>query len=300
MNCNCPPGYAKLKDVLRASERLAIAYFAYCCACSVVMPVRAGVPLATFSVNGLVIGGFFLLAWAEGLRRRKYLRVMRDWYPLPLMLLAYREMGWFAPLTHTFRFEHGWIVWDRIALNDWGVRAAIELTGPLLPSLLEICYSLVYAIAPFCMGWLYYRRREGRMDEYLLQFLASIFLSYALNPFFPSEPPRSVFPGEDLPTITTVFRKFNLALVGNYGIHLSVFPSAHCSGAFGAAFAMMRVMPEERWIGRALLLLASGIATATLYGRYHYAVDALAGIGVAAVVALACNRRRAGRPVHHP
>lgn len=256
------------------------------------MPVVAGVPLATFTVNALVIAGFFLLAWAEGLRGRPLLRILRDWYPLPLMLLAYREMGWFAPPVHTFELERSWIKWDRIVLQDWGLRAGIEIAGPLLPSILEICYTLVYAIAPFCMGWLYYRRRQVRMDEFLLQFLGSIFLAYALNPFFPSEPPRSVFPGEDLPTIETIFRRVNLALVGNYGIHLSVFPSAHCSGAFGASLAMKRVLPEEPWVARMLFLLATGIALATVYGRYHYAVDALAGLAVAAFVALLCHGRK--------
>jgi hypothetical protein len=287
--------------VLRASERLAICYFLYCCGCSVLMPVRAGVPVVTFAVNLLVIAGFLILAWAEGLRGRGYLQVLRDWYPLPLMLLAYREMGWFSPETHSFRFEHGWVVWDRRILNDAGLRDIIESMGAVLPSLLEVSYSLVYAIAPFCMGWLYYKRRQQQVREFHLQFLASIFLAYALNPYFPSEPPRTVFPGEDLPGVVTVFRELNLALVGNYGIHLSVFPSAHCSGAFGAAFAMRRLAPEEPWLGRILMLLAVSIATATVYGRYHYAVDAVAGFWLAALVALACHKRgrepiEAGRP----
>lgn len=286
--------YAKLEEVLRASERLAICYFLYCCGCSVVMPVRAGVPLATFGVNLLVISGFLILAWAEELRHRKYLQVLRDWYPLPLMLLAYREMGWFAPEAHTFRFEHGWIVWDRMLLDGFGLRRVVEATGVVLPALLEICYSLVYPIAPFCMGWLYFRRREVQVNEFLVQFLASIFASYALNPFFPSEPPRTVFPGADLPGVVTVFREFNLALVGNYGIHLSVFPSAHCSGSLGAALAMRRLRPQEPWVWGSLLLLAIGIATATIYGRYHYAVDAVAGIAVATGVAIACRGRGTG------
>jgi membrane-associated phospholipid phosphatase len=282
------------EGVLRASERLAVSYFLYCCGCSVVMPVRAGVMAATFAVNLLVIAGFLILAWAEGLRRRSYLQVMRDWYPLPLMLLAYREMGWFAPETHSYRFEHGWVVWDRMILNGAGLRGMIESMGAVLPAVLEISYSLVYAIAPFCMGWLYYRRRQGQVSEFHLQFLASIFLAYALNPFFPSEPPRTVFPGEDLPGVITVFRELNLALVGNYGIHLSVFPSAHCSGAFGAALAMRRLAPDAPWLWRLLLLLAVSIATATVYGRYHYAVDAVAGFGIAAAAAAACHRRGRG------
>jgi membrane-associated phospholipid phosphatase len=77
--------------------------------------------------------------------------------------------------------------------------------------------------------------------------------------------------------MVTVFRRFNQAMLGGLGIHTSVFPSAHVAGAFGAAFNMMATLPEHRWVGRVLLVIAVLIATATVYGRYHYAADAVAG-----------------------
>ena len=43
-------------------------------------------------------------------------------------------------------------------------------------------------------------------------------------------------------------------------------------------------MPERRWAWGALALTASGIFIATVYGRYHYLVDSLAGALVAALV----------------
>ncbi|MCC6366097.1 MAG: phosphatase PAP2 family protein [Bryobacterales bacterium] len=268
---------------LRRSEWVLAVYFSYCAVCSAALPVRPDITRVTLSVNAMVLAGLLLLAYAEGLRHLRLLRVMRDWYPLPLMLLAYREMGWFAPRTHTYKLEQGWVVWDRLLLNHWGLRSLVEAAGPVGPSLLEICYSLVYAIAPFCMGWLYARHKAGRMDAFVTVFLTGILSAYVLFPFFPSEPPRTVFPNEDLPRVFTVFRWFNLVLVGGYGIHMSVFPSAHVSGAFSAAFGMREILPEEPWVWRGLLLLAVGIATATVYGRYHYAVDALAGFAISLV-----------------
>lgn len=244
----------------------------------------------TIATNAMVMAGLLLLRYAEGLRHSKLLNVMRDWYPLPLMLLSYREMGWLAPQTHTYRLEQGWVAWDRVLLNQWGLRSLVEAAGAAGPSLLEICYSLVYAIAPFCMGWLYARRKMERMDAFVTVFLTGILSAYALFPFFPSEPPRTVFPNEDLPRVFTVFRRFNLALVGGYGIHMSVFPSAHVSGAFSAAFGMKEILPEEPWVWRGLLLLAAGIATATVYGRYHYAVDAAAGFGISLAAWMVARR----------
>ena len=87
----------------------------------------------------------------------------------------------------------------------------------------------------------------------------------------------------------TVFRRFNWWMLGGYGIHTSVFPSAHVAGAFSTAFAMISTLPEHRWVGRLLLVIAILIATATVYGRYHYAADAVAGF-VMAVAAFAGTR----------
>jgi len=79
-----------------------------------------------------------------------------------------------------------------------------------------------------------------------------------------------IFLGQDLPSYATPFRRFHLWMLGNDGIHTSVFPSTHVAGAFAAAFGAFRTLPERRWVGRSLLVIASLIAIATFYGRYHY------------------------------
>lgn len=77
--------------------------------------------------------------------------------------------------------------------------------------------------------------------------------------------------------IHTPVRDFNLWLVGGYGIHTSVFPSAHVSGVTAAAMAILHLMPRRRRLVAAYSAYAVLVALATVYGRYHYAVDAIAG-----------------------
>jgi membrane-associated phospholipid phosphatase len=275
-----------------------IGYFLYAAVMSAVLPVASAVTSFTLGLNLTLIGLFVAMAYAGRMSPHSAaLSIVRDWFPLAVLLLAYREMGWFAPAHHTFELEKGWIVWDRLLLSDWGLQAAIEAFGPVLPSLLEICYSLVYSIGPLCLAALYIWGRRERADALLFRFLLGTVLSYALFPYFPSEPPRTVFPMENLPAFDTVFRQFNWWLLGNQGIHTSVFPSAHVSSAYAGAFALFRVMPERKWVGWALTLLATGIFWATIYGRYHYAVDAAAGLVIAAVTFGLCEwiERRWGR-----
>ena len=75
-------------------------------------------------------------------------------------------------------------------------------------------------------------------------------------------------------------------MLSNYGIHTSVFPSAHVAGAFATAFGAWRTLPEHKWVSRFLLMMAILIATATVYGRYHYLADAAAGIAMAVLAFL--------------
>ena len=271
---------------MRWSELVLFIYFVYAAALAILLPVSAEVRVVSVVLNLTILAGYALLIHAHGLRGRKLLDVMRDWLPLALLLLAYREMGWLAPRTHAYSLERSWIVVDRLVLRTWHVHDAIEWLGPAVPSILEIAYSLVYVTAPFGLAMLYVYGARKRSERYLFILVLGVLLSYAQFPFWPSEPPRAVFPGEDAPSMQTIFRRFNWFLLGGYGIHTSVFPSAHVSGAFAAAFGVMRSLPEKPWVWRSLLAMAVLIATATVYGRYHYVVDAVAGFAVS-VVALA-------------
>lgn len=214
--------------------------------------------------------------------------VLRDWLPLLYILFAYREMDWFTPAVRDYRLEKGWIVWDRVLLDDWGLRGAIESLGALVPGYLELCYLLIYGVGAFSVGMFYFLGHRDRIDRFLAPYVAGTVLSYAMFPFFPSDPPREVFAGADLPGVITPIRTLNLHLVGNYGIHSSVFPSAHVSMAFASAWGLMYFLPERPWVGRGMLIYAFSVAIATIYGRYHYAVDAAAGAAVGLVALAMC------------
>jgi len=132
----------------------------------------------------------------------------------------------------------------------------------------------------------YAQHRRELVNRLLLVYLAGTLLAYALFPYFPSDPPRTLFGGSDLPNVITPIRRFNLWILGGYGIHSSVLPSAHVSSAFSAAWALLWLLPEKRKFGWTMLAYAVSVAVATVYGRYHYAVDAVAGLGVSVIAAL--------------
>jgi membrane-associated phospholipid phosphatase len=175
------------------------------------------------------------------------------------------------------------VEWDRTILYHWGLQRALEALGVLGPLYLELCYTLVYAVAPFVVAVLYFDERRERVNGAVFLCLLGTLLAYALFPYFPSDPPRVAFGGSDMPNVTTAVRELNLWLVGDLGIHSSVFPSAHVSAAFSAAWALFAFLPERKRYGWGMLVYATSVAVATVYGRYHYAADAVAGIGISLV-----------------
>jgi len=271
--------------LFRRSEIVLLAYLIYTIVVVHLLPVRRRVAMSVLATNVAVLGAYLLLLPLIPLQS-KSIAIARDWIVLALTILCYEEMGWLAPADRTYALEQRWIVWDRRFLESWHVKAAIESCGSLFPTILELSYALVYVMPIFGLLTLYVYGRAEDSDRFLWDFLIATLPAYALFPYFPSEPPRTVFPTDNPPRVNVIFRRFNLWLLGRTGIHTSVFPSAHVSSAFSVAFAMLRILPNCRGIGWALLALACSITLATVYGRYHYLVDAVAGV-VISLLALA-------------
>jgi membrane-associated phospholipid phosphatase len=267
---------------VRRSEWAILGFLVYAAALGALLPVPPSARHLVTLLNIAILLGYPVLIVADRTKSTIAFSLARDAVSLALIVLAYREMGWFARPHLDRSLEASWVAWDRVVLRG-GATAVVESIGPVIPSILEISYALVYALAPFAIAMLYVYGRREKVDQFLFIFAVAVLLCYAQFPFWPSEPPRVAFRGEDIPSYQTVFRRFNLRTLGNYGIHTSVFPSAHVAGAFAAAFGAMRALPERRWVSRLLLVIASLIAIATVYGRYHYLPDAMAGLLVALV-----------------
>ena len=271
---------------LRSSEWLLVIYFGYVAAIAPRFPLEQQVVWRPFLVEVLVCALFLALAYGESREHAVLFSMLRDWVPVGLLLLTYREMDWFSMLPRNVDFELSWVQWDRTLLHQWGLRHAIEALGMIGPTLLELCYVLVYAVAPFLVAVFYLQQRRERVNGALFLYLLGTMLAYALFPYFPSDPPRVAFGGADMPNVTTAVRQLNLWLVGNYGIHSSVFPSAHVSSVFSAAWALFAFLPERKRYGWGMLVYAVSVAVATVYGRYHYAADVVAGIAISLIPGL--------------
>jgi membrane-associated phospholipid phosphatase len=279
---------------LRASEWMLVGYFAYVAVLSACWRSNPGLSSGAFGILAAVGLMLLLVAQAEAYFPAA-ISHFRDFLPLGLTLAAFEEMNLFAPRQFDRRLELSWIRWDHVLLHEWHLRAAIERLGSAIPIYLELCYLLVYGLGTYCVIVLYLKHKRQEVDRFFLICLTGTLVAYALIPFFPSQPPRLLFPGMDDPTITSWVRRFNLWILKKASIHVGVFPSAHVSSAFAAAWAMFLLLPRQKRFGWGVLAYAISVSTATIYGRYHYAADVAAGFGVSLIAGALFLWLRRGR-----
>jgi membrane-associated phospholipid phosphatase len=279
----------------RQSEIVEVLYFFYLSSLTLVVVGRPRADIRVLILAIAVAASVSLLALAQARWHPLGFSIARDWWTLGLVLVAYRSLDWFAPAHYSIALEQSWLRFDVVLLEAWHVRLLIEKFGAFFSMYLETCYLLTSAAGCFALAVLYAAGKRDRANCFLLVYVLGTLLSYALIPFFPSRPPRVVFPTIAMPEISTAVRTFNLLVLSKAGIHTGVWPSAHVSSTFAAAWGLFLCLPERKRFGWIFLVYAVSVAIATVYGRYHFVADALAGIGIS-LVAVAAARLILGRP----
>jgi len=89
---------------------------------------------------------------------------------------------------------------------------------------------------------LYLLGLREHVDLFWTIVLVPAFLSYAMVPFLPCLPPRSL-PGHSEATRATATRKLNLWSLKHASIQANTFPSGHVAMSFAIAFALLALIP---------------------------------------------------------
>jgi membrane-associated phospholipid phosphatase len=227
----------------------------------------------------------WLLYWAgtrEWRVSHRWSGVAREWMAPALILPAYWSIECFATATAS-PWQGTWIAWDRFLLHEAGLKVAVEGWGAVIPAFLELTYLLLYAFPPMALAVLYLAGERSKVPRFLTILFLGTLTSYMLLTMLPVESPRIAFPGADLPGFSGFPRSLNVWLLDHLDISTSVFPSGHVAVAFSCAFGLFAAVPGRRAIWTTAFALAFAVYVATVYGRYHYAVDGFASLGIAVV-----------------
>lgn len=281
----------RLWSSLRAGEKVALGFFTYRVLEALVAPLALRERATLISLNAAVGAVFLGLSWTERRGQNRLLGALRDWLPCALIVLAYRESGLFLLPDVSHRLDLLFIGWDRALLENPWVRSVAAAGSPWLERYFELAYLLTYPFVLLGFAAVYWardRRRTGggrssakAIEAFWAMVLLAVLTCYALFPFFPLTPPRVLFHDGPGPDSHPLLRGMNLWILDRYSVQACIFPSGHVAGAVATALAVRAHRPR---LGALFLFAAASIAAATVFDRYHYAADAVAGalIGAAA------------------
>lgn len=272
-----PDASASVRRQLRRAEWVIVTFFAYLATLGFVRSLSAA------QVMVLCTLPFTLwFSWrVECSASRPWSRVLREWSSLGVILTAYWILDWFtAPPMLSVQAQ--WVRWDRMLLDDIGLRQLIESCGSVLPALLETVYLGLYAVPVAALGIVHGFGERNQTYRFLCVLFLGTLSAYAMLPLFPVRSPRVAFPDQDLPHFYGTARQINVWLLDHLDISTSVFPSGHVAVAFSTAFGLLAVFRHRRRMWIPAFVAAGIVYAATIYGRYHYSVDGLASIALAA------------------
>ena len=170
---------------------------------------------------------------------------------------------------------------------DW-IRAQ---PSPWLSFALHAAYGSYYLIlAASPLGLWLTGRREGARRALRLT-MSAFYACYLAFLLFPVAGPRYVLPAVENEARHVLPARLVHGLLEGGSAWGTAFPSSHVAAGLAAAAAAWM---GWRALGLALVPLALLMSVGTVYGQFHYAVDALAGAAVAAaLLALELRRREA-------
>jgi membrane-associated phospholipid phosphatase len=211
-----------------------------------------------------------------------------DFYPIALIPLVYDSLGFLIPALNPVEKDPWLIAIDRAT---FGLDPTLWLQRFIWPPLTDVLY-LAYAtffFFPLFVGIPLWRRSPAMGRRFLFLISLAFYISYAGYMLVPAEGPRAGLSGVHLVSLqqTPISRLVAGSLDGLERNRVDAFPSGH---VLVTTLCLITAARQFKRLFLALLPLALLLMVATLYCRYHYVIDVIAGLALVPFVQIAANR----------
>ncbi len=263
-------------------DRATLAYLALALGFTLAYAPRR-LPLLAVLLGVLVATALVAAILAPRARRSGPLgQLLAEIYPLLLTPALYTHIG-FVNSAHGVAHDALVQQWEQALFGAqvslaW-IRAFPSAAWSTLMHAAYLSYYPILAAAPLGL-WFSGRRRESRAA--VLAMMTAFFACYSIFFCFPVAGPRYSFAIAHNAATAVPLAVFSRRLLEMGSAWGTAFPSSHVAAALVAAVFAWR---GWRRLGAPLLVAALLLTLATVYCQFHYAIDALFGIVVAALVA---------------
>ncbi len=292
-------------SAFHSTDRLLISFWLFLSALSVLLHARLPqwwwMPVA----NAVIFFVLWGIARADQSSNSRILRCVHDWSAFPLVIFTFKQIYYLVRPMHPGRDYDQLLIWlDRALFGVDPTRWMASFAQPFLTELLQIAYSLFYAIFLIIGIELYRNRDASGFRFFRFSIVYGFLLSYVGYFALPSVGPRFTLHDfanidNDLPGLlvtpalrwfVNIFESIHGGMSSSAALAVAqrdVFPSGHTMLTIVAVALAYRYRLHVRryMLGIGILLIIG-----TVYLRYHYVVDLIAGASLGVFCLLTSSR----------
>ena len=207
------------------------------------------------------------------------LRIAIDFYPAAFIPFIYESLGPLISAARGPACDDLLIAADRAILGGDATVLLQPFVTPFLASFLYAAYATYYFL-PLVLGGYLWSHDVGTARRYIFTLSVCFYVSYAGYFTIPAYGPRTALADRNRVPLETsaVARAISQTINELEHTKLDAFPSGHTMIATAVLVVAWRRYRRLFWY---LAPIATLLIVSTVYCRYHYVVDVLAGIVLA-------------------
>jgi len=242
-------------------------------------------------INIFIIASIVTIAAADvKLNAGRLFRLFRRVCLAPLVYFIYSQAHVYIHAVNPHDYDLLLITWDKFFFGLNPTQWLNSISFPVLTEYLQFSY-ITYFFMPLLHGIeLHLKNRDNDFNEFSRKVILAFYLSYILYFILPAIGPRFTLHdfsqiNLELPGIwlTIFFRDFVNSgggiplgtLTPEVFVNRDCMPSGHTWITVVNIYLAFRYRSHFRWV---FFVLGTSLIVATIYLRYHYVVDVIAGI----------------------
>ena len=201
-------------------------------------------------------------------------------FPVVCILIVFDSLGGLVHYINPKDIDPALIKLDYLIFNGHPTVILEKIMSPILTDILQIAYTTYYFIPVSFAAILLMNNQRDEFNRTLFLVLFCFYLSYLGYILMPAVGPRFTIDHLQNAELRGLFIAEPIQSVLNKleGIKRDAFPSGHTAIPLVVLYLAYRFKMGLFWI---LLPIVSALIFSTVYCRYHYVVDVIAGFGLA-------------------
>lgn len=198
-------------------------------------------------------------------------------FPVLCVLLIFDSLGWIVHYVNPEDIDPVLIKLDYMIFGSHPTVVLERIMNPILTDLLQLAYSTYYII-PVSFGVLLFVKHQRKaLNKSVFMILLCFYLSYLGYILFPALGPRFYLNSVQTATLKgfLIAEPIQNLLNRLEGIKRDAFPSGHTAVTVIVLYLAYRFERRFFWV---CLPIVAALIFATVYCRYHYVVDVIAGL----------------------